>query len=213
MNKIENVLIFSNFRIASLYLMELEGQISDGKYENTRPHDHWEWLWHNEVRMVNGDQKPGYYTTHYYENRLKTYNLDEWPCWIANKKGKYNDYEWAKRVLAYGKFGKILDSMNFTDIRTLDKESGNIELMLETIQSFLDSNENGTYKEFIEFAAKNFEWRMEYIAKVTLIDENMFEVFKNTEYDIKELRKDIKQLKVEVNDKHWVKDVDTLEIR
>ena len=41
----ENTTIhFENASAMCLYFMEMEGQISDGKYENARPYDHWKWV-------------------------------------------------------------------------------------------------------------------------------------------------------------------------
>ena len=34
---------FSNISALLMYALELEGEIMDGKYANTRPDDHWEW--------------------------------------------------------------------------------------------------------------------------------------------------------------------------
>ena len=35
---------FSNISALLMYYLEMRGQISDGKYENSSPKDHWEWI-------------------------------------------------------------------------------------------------------------------------------------------------------------------------
>ena len=45
---------FENASAMCLYFMEMEGQISDGKYENSRPYDHWKWVLDINNAVVDG---------------------------------------------------------------------------------------------------------------------------------------------------------------
>ena len=94
-----NILQFSNLRSALLYAFELEGQISDGKYENSRPYDHWRWVCDTKIQVV-PDGPEG--TTRYIR---KTYNLREWFKYMHDGQN-----EWARRIMSYARFGLMFES-------------------------------------------------------------------------------------------------------
>ena len=52
-------LVFPDMSSLILYKFELEGQISDGKYENAHPYDHWHWI--NNVGTIKIGNTPGCY--------------------------------------------------------------------------------------------------------------------------------------------------------
>ena len=64
---------FKNISALLMYFFEMEGQLSDGKYENSSPRDHWEWT----KRMfftVDGNE---FYTgSSRYRKPNKRYNLN-----------------------------------------------------------------------------------------------------------------------------------------
>lgn len=93
-----SILNFSNFRSALLYKYELEGQISDGKYENSRPYDHWKWVSSAEIR-VDANAPEG--TSRWIR---KTYNLDEWFKYIHD-----GENSWACRIMSFARFGLMFE--------------------------------------------------------------------------------------------------------
>lgn len=52
-------LVFPNISSLLLYVYELEGQISDGKYENSSPLDHWKWVL--DIKTFKVGKVPGLY--------------------------------------------------------------------------------------------------------------------------------------------------------
>ena len=93
------ILNFSNLRSALLYKYELEGQISDGKYENARPYDHWKWVNDAEIR-IDANAPEG--TSRYIR---KTYNLNEWFKYMHDGKNS-----WACRIMSFARFGLMFET-------------------------------------------------------------------------------------------------------
>lgn len=94
----KNILNFSNLRSALLYKYELEGQISDGKYENSRPYNHWEWIKNTEIR-IDANAPEG--TSRWIR---KTYNLNEWFKYMHDGKNR-----WACRIMSFARFGLMFE--------------------------------------------------------------------------------------------------------
>lgn len=55
----QGALVFPNISSLLLYVYELEGQISDGKYENVSPLDHWKWVL--DIKTFKVGKVPGLY--------------------------------------------------------------------------------------------------------------------------------------------------------
>lgn len=55
----QGALVFPNISSLILYVYELEGQISDGKYENASPLDHWKWIL--DIKTFKVGKVPGLY--------------------------------------------------------------------------------------------------------------------------------------------------------
>ena len=75
---------FKNASALCLYYMEMEGQISDGKYENSRPYDHWKWIGDIDKMVVDGTigiEGVGGNSRFWFASS-KNYNLREWPGYI-----------------------------------------------------------------------------------------------------------------------------------
>lgn len=96
-------LYFNNLSSALLYRFELEGQISDGKYENSRPYNHWRWVTDVKI-VVDTKHRPMCSEGRRWFLTSKKYNLNEWPgLW---KKG----HNWAFRAMQYIRLGKVFES-------------------------------------------------------------------------------------------------------
>lgn len=93
------ILNFSNLRSAFLYKYELEGQISDGKYENARPYDHWKWISDVTVQVDPNTQEGA---TRYIR---KTYNLNEWFKYMHDGQNS-----WACRIMSFARFGLMFET-------------------------------------------------------------------------------------------------------
>ena len=99
---------FSNISALLMYSLEMQGQISDGKYENSSPKDHWEWI-SRSFFIVDGNE---FYTgSSRYRRPNKKYNLNEWVRTIKNiLNGSDYDSNWgfSIRLYDYGRIGKCL---------------------------------------------------------------------------------------------------------
>ena len=113
MNERNLTLHFENASAMCLYEWEMSGQVSDGKYENSRPYDHWKWV--GDIANMFVDGKKGIEGNNWnrgwseFGKYKKRYNLNEWfSKYIKNwRKNGDGSTMWATRIIAYGKFGKI----------------------------------------------------------------------------------------------------------
>lgn len=95
-------LYFNNLSSALLYKLELAGQISDGKYENSRPYSHWRWIIGAEV-IIDKSHQPMCEGNRWYMSNRK-YNLREWPSYWKNGQN------WAFRAMQYIRLGRCFES-------------------------------------------------------------------------------------------------------
>ena len=56
----------TNMSQACLFEMEVSGQISDGKWENARPYNHWEWICNTEMVISDENSYSGPFRTKRY---------------------------------------------------------------------------------------------------------------------------------------------------
>ena len=189
-----------NNSIMALYMFEMEGQISDGKYENSHPYNHWHWL--NDVDNIVKDSKCGISS----EGRNRRiwvsnkYNINEWVTYINGwRKGneKYKNYGWATRVIGYAKFGMIYPELSYEEMNNMR----NISVLLELLQMLVEKEENNPEKIFnllTDFS--NYPWREEYYNKYkNYITFDFVKKYLEIEYTTKDLKNDLKTLALCVN--------------
>ena len=174
----------------------MEGQLSDGKYENSSPRDHWEWT----KRMfftVDGNE---FYTgSSRYRNPNKRYNLNEWVRTIK-KILSGSDYEttWAFTIRLYdfGRIGKCITINELSNIiRKNDKGLASkiwvndyLSTIAECFGDALRKNPECTYEEMKQ-GIRSYEQKA--FAELPQFDtEEFFERFKNTEYAFNEFKAD-----------------------
>lgn len=98
---------------ALLFEYELSGQISDGKWENSRPANHWKWITDVDFEITHDTDNLGYVGP---KHRIK-YDCS-WLMNYFNKAEKGNqDYQWAYRFLNYGKAGLVFGENDLNKIR------------------------------------------------------------------------------------------------
>lgn len=100
----ENTINFKTWSQAFIFKYEFMGQISDGKYENTRPYNHFEWLYGLNITVI--PNKPSART--HWMSHIHKYSFKEWlsACKRPDTFRK-GEWAWATRVLAYGTLGKM----------------------------------------------------------------------------------------------------------
>lgn len=194
---------FENASAMCLYFMEMEGQLSDGKYENSRPYDHWKWLCNVKNAVVDGSKglEEASYTRGYnnYGVYQKKYNLNEWfSKYIKGwrKDGK-TEYMWATRIIAFGKFGKIYPNLTFDQL----KKFNYIEVILEDLQSKVEQGETNPevlFNKITDFS--EHAWREKYYESAKeFITLDFVKKFLELKYDIKECREDVKSMQNTIN--------------
>ena len=203
MNMKNLVLHFENASAMCLYEMEMSGQISDGKYENSRPYDHWEWV--REISNMVVDGTYGIEGNNWHRGFAehgqfrKKYNLNEWfSKYIKNwRKNGDTDTMWATRIIAYGKFGKIYPNLTFDQL----KKFNYIEVILEDLQLKIENGETNPevlFNKITDFS--ECAWREKYYESAKeFITLDFVKKFLELKYDIKECREDVKSMQNTIN--------------
>lgn len=194
---------FENASAMCLYNWEMSGQISDGKYENSRPYDHWEWISEVDHTIIDGKKgiegKSWYRGWSEFGKFKKKYNLNEWfSKYIKNWRNKGDDTGiWATRIIAYGKFGKIYPELTYEQ---MSKLSG-IEILLESLQMQIERGEKNA--EVLFNNVTNFTtctWREKYYnASKEYFTKEFVQKFVEFNYDIKECKEDVISMQDTIN--------------
>lgn len=188
----KTTMYFDNMAALCIFAGEEAGQISDGKYENSRPASHWQWL--NDL-TVKFDKKHdnGYYSN--YQHRVK-YNIDEWVKYI---KGGDPDWAWANRVLAYGKVGAVLEKINKTNV---SEDYGKYESAVRFFEYYDEELTSDTVKDLEEkIKAQNKSFISDYFkyAKKEFLTDEFLKTYNETEYTIRDLKADLVDMNESVN--------------
>lgn len=202
----KNLIIhFENAAAMVIYLWEMEGQISDGKYENSRPYDHWKWINYVDNMVIDGkngiENSSIFRFSHYDGSFYKKYTLNEWFSEYIKKWRKEKDtrYKFGTRIIAFGKFGHIYPEITYDIVSKFNYA----EILLESIQSMI---EDGTkdpeviFKEITDFKAN--PWREKYYESCKeYITLDFLKKFIALEYDVKECKKDVLSMQKSINNK------------
>lgn len=197
----KTTIMFTRMDAAALYLLELEGQISDGLYENARPYNHWMWLRDCDVQY--SPSKEGYYgPTFICEggcSRLKKYTL----CSLISKIKKCDknkvetgsfagDWSWTRRIIGYARFGSCL---NPDDMELLKKENSKCSLscIIEAIMDYMYKNADQqlTCDDIVAFFNNQGQWYRECFSKSQLMKKYLGDFLakgKYYDYYMNELR-------------------------
>ena len=183
------LIYFKNRSQIALFAGEMMGQISDGKYENRRPLNHWAWVCNVSCRL---GKEIGYRGPKHIIN----YNLREWPSYIIEGQ------DWANRVLDYGRAGKVAEILNLSAAEFAREMNGDFRYDVEQLGRFLRNNPDATYYEFAEFVKSyrddaSSKWSG-YKGSEMLTDE-FAQQFYNESYTIKELGIDLVWMARSVN--------------
>lgn len=200
-NKKNLIIHVPNASVMCLFDMEMSGQISDGKYENSRPYDHWKWVC--DIADIVIDNKVGISSTdgscwRRFGYTTKKYNLNEWPTYINKwRKKNDNDYKWATRIIAYGKFGIIYPEITYKQV----VELGECRIFLEYLQMMIEdgiTDAEELYNDLTNF--QKYEWRKKYFESCKdYITLDFVKKYLEIEYDLKEVKNDLKLLADSVN--------------
>lgn len=188
MRTINSTLFVNNMSQACLFEMEISGQISDGKWENSRPYDHWKWVCHTQL----GLSDKNYYTGPFHFKRYGIKNLyNEFMKYV-----KEGEFPWPNRMIHYGRFGTILDPKYINQLDGLSS-------FIEEIGFHEDINTLEDLKTKMPEYLKKY-WKDEYDE---IFSTENIQKFRNSNYGVKELKEDLKALhkSVNTNDYNFVK--------
>ena len=194
---------FNNISALLMYALEMEGQLSDGKYSKTKPEYHWEWT----SRMfftVDGNE---FYTgSSPYRIPNKKYNLNKLVRTIKDVLLNGHKPEWDSMWLYdYGRMGKCLDINELENIVKLipgglveklwiPQYIGTIAVLFGDV---LRKNPECTYKEM---KTGLLRYQRDAFTELPQFDnEEFFERFKNTEYSFDEFKADYDSMIKTVN--------------
>ena len=196
---------FENASAMCLYCLEMEGQISDGKYENSRPYDHWRWVTRVTDMIVDGNkglEGDGVYSRGMQrgETFVKKYNLNEWFTQYIKRWRKKNDAEniWATRIIAYGKLGKIFPGMTYKQLINI----GQIHILLDYLQGLIETRETNVdiiYDMLVKYISESFKDYLNEECLTLVLNKDFIEKFVNLKYDIKECKADCKSMYDSIN--------------
>ena len=197
---------FENASAMCLYYLEMKGQISDGKYENSRPYDHWRWVTRVTDMIVDGNkglEGDGVYSRGMQrgETFVKKYNLNEWFTQYIKRWRKKNDAKniWATRIIAYGKLGKIFPDMTYKQLINISQ----IHILLDYLQSRLiemrETNVDIIYDMLIKYSSTSFKDYLNDECLTLVLNKYFIEKFVNLKYDIKECKADCKSMYDSIN--------------
>ena len=194
---------FENASAMCLYNWEMSGQLSDGKYENSRPFDHWKWICEIVNMIVDGKKgieghswNRGMYQFGKYR---KKYNLNEWfSKYIKGwRKDGIDRYMWATRIIAYGKFGKIYPELTYEQMSNIH----GVEILLESLQMQIEQGEKNPevlFNKVTDFST--CQWREEYYNRCKdYFTKEFVKKFVELNYDIKECKVDVKSMEDSIN--------------
>lgn len=200
---------FNNISSLLMYALEMEGQLSDGKYENASPKDHWEWT-RRSFFTVDGNE---FYTgSSRFRHANKKYNLNEWVRTIKNiLNGSSYDSNWAFtiRLFDYGRMGRCLTKDEIKSILILNTGglvnklyiNDYIGTIAEAFGDALRKNPECTYEE-MKSGLKSYEQSA--FTKLPQFDnEEFFERFKDTEYTFNEFKADYDSMYKTINTENY----------
>lgn len=180
---------FKSLAAYILYLWELEGQISDGKYENRKPTDHWMWI-NPDMKVTINPNKPLGYSGD--KHAITSYNLTEWVKYIRSNDP---EYYWATRVLFYGKFATYCMDESVIGNQPL---LGHLSAFVMDLGFSLENNPDLTFDEW-KNELSTYLNNKSYTEAKEYITEEKFNTFKNSKYTVEDFWYDHRDMTKTVN--------------
>lgn len=206
---IMNTINFKTWSQAFIFKNEFAGQVSDGKYENTRPLDHWKWVANIDVTVE--PNKPSVRTNKGVFTRPVKYSFREWLSACKHPDTyKNGDYAWATRVLCYGTLGKmpldinqvkkVFDNGNFAyiaeyadgDIEAWKSKCLNAALSEDPVKNQYDKSVNSYYK-------KRYDDYVKGVAEIGMTVEEFEKMYNANRYTAEDFDRDYNQIMESMN--------------
>lgn len=171
--EINSILHFKDIYSWLLFTIEYSGQISDGKYENSKPYDHWKWLRKVETVIDGKEWYEGY-------SHMKTYTFADWDKYIKRAlKGQKFDYDFTVRDYDMCKLASILPENTVKSI--IERDNWEFEFIAEDWGNAVRKG-----LSYDEMLSENPYYRKysKYNAIAELDNTELYNKFANTKYDM-----------------------------
>lgn len=171
----QTIFYFPNATIFGLYMFEMEGQISDGKYENDKTkYD----KWINTLSIKQGE--PAYKS---YFNLMK-FDISD----------IYKEFKntWGIRIYYYAKYSNVLNDFDLYNKVYSEGDDSYIRKLIENISKIIEDDKSyeDALKYFNEFSKKYNN--ISYLDKI--FNEDIYNKYKNSKYSENDLMKDLETL-------------------
>ena len=168
----ETLIHFTSAESAALFFCEYSGQISDGKYENAKPNNHWKWVL-NVKGVIDGKE--------YYEGNphMKKYTFGDWDKYIKKGLAGNPDSSWGFTIRAFDT-AKLASILPQSEVLSMVQKEG--YHFTHVAEAFGDAVRDGKSWDDIDIEKAS---RFTEGAKV-LINQKNFEAFANSKYDFKD---------------------------
>ncbi len=179
-----NMIRFANAAQATLFECELKGQISDGYWENSRPYDHWKIMRDAKVTHAFHADPDGAVVGKNFRPKRK-YNF--------NSKSLVDCV--GKRMIAFVKFYTAFPNISFDNHWDFEFDESAQEITAKVI-SYLKEDPTKMRGYYNEIATRTMN-----ALSAKTVDEvaEMMKTVDAVEYNMKMLRKDLKQMSELVN--------------
>lgn len=163
----------------AIYECELQGQVSDGYWENARPSNHWKWV--TNTKSVY-DKDGNFYTGPAHRIKYST-------AWVLKyvrnaMKNPDGDYGWAIRIFNYGKFGSILPD---NKIDEFIKDAYNIRGIFE----YLPKEKPEDIEKWLDEFTNGKDWRKDYVKAIKKFGVEYLDKFYDSKYDMNDFMDDL----------------------
>lgn len=179
------IIYFNSPAALLIYKMELEGQVSDGYWENARPYDHWKWVTKTEPKL--DDKKLGY-TGPWHQKRYST----EWVRRYVKRavKGDKFDYSWTIRIFNYAKFGSILNKTQLNKVLSDYAYRSMIEKLPQVPVTNAELDADFADKQYVK----------EYWDKTkTFFTDDLLKKYYDSDYGFSQFEEDLKEAETAMN--------------
>lgn len=175
-----NMIRFANAAQAILFECELSGQISDGYWENSRPHDHWKIMCSAKItHAFDGDVTGAVIGKNFRPMRKYNFNNKELIDIVGN------------RMIGIVKFYTAFPNVSFDNHWDFEFNESAQEIAVEV---------KSCSKQHEEYYRQKAARIMTTMGATTIDDlENMLKKVDEVKYDMKMLRKDLKAMSELVN--------------
>lgn len=185
------VLHFKNNVCAFFYKSTFDYEITDGKYGNTKPDNHAEWVDNSKI-IVDGNE---YYTASFPHSK-NDYTFTNFAKYIKDSMDGSEKYKWTIRLLDDARFIKAVEKLKDNlDLNDEKFPEDHLSIIAFVFGETLRKNKNASFKDSSEFIV---DWGFR-VQQSEYYAEKYFNAFKEESYSIDDFKVDIKSMCKTIN--------------